>query len=129
MNNEIYEAADNHSAVLPNDFPSSPKLGAVAGAQSKILAVCHEQLYYSLGCTPPEIMDRWRICEDIACQLSKKSLESKSGKRACMKEVEILDQYFPRLVATAWVSEAEAKWIIRRMGRILNWEIPFFAKE
>jgi hypothetical protein len=35
-----------------------------------------------------------------------------------MSEAEILDQYLPRLIATGWVSEPEAKWVMRRTGRM-----------
>lgn len=109
---------------LPSDFPSSPSLGSISGAQNKILATQHQGQYYSPGCTPPELLDRWKICEDLACQIAKKSLESKAGKRSHMDEAEILAQYFLRLVATCWTSESEAKWVIRRVAKLVGWQAP-----
>jgi hypothetical protein len=41
-----------------------------------------------------------------------------------MHEVEILEQYLPRLIATKWTSEAEAVFIIRRAAKILAWPLP-----
>lgn len=123
-----YHPADNGTDILPADFPSSPSLGAVSGAQPKIIATNYQGRYYNSGCTPPELVARWKICEDLACQITKKSLESKAGKRAHMVEVKILEQYLPRLIAARWTSESEAKWVIRRTAQLLGWEVPQSAK-
>jgi hypothetical protein len=80
----------------------------------------YNRRFYSPGCTPPELWERWDVCEDLAKQLSAKSLESKAGKRAHMSELEILDQYLPRLIATKWTSQQEARWIIRRVAVMLD---------
>lgn len=114
---------------VPLDFPRPLHLGAVPGAQPKFLAVQFEGRFYSPGCTPPDLYERWTICEDLAQQLSAKSLESQVGKRSHMSKVEILDQYLPRLIATQWTSEAEARWTIRRTAAILNWPAPVAAIE
>lgn len=114
---------------VPSDFPRPLNLGAVPGAQPKFLAVSYGGRFYSHGCTPPELYERWTVCEDLAQQLSAKSLESRLGKRSHISEVEILDQYLPRLIATKWTSEAEARWTIRRTAAILNWPAPPAAVE
>jgi hypothetical protein len=109
---------------VPLDFPRPLHLGAVPGAQPKFLAVQYDGRFYSPGCTPPELYERWTVCEDLAQQLAEKSLESRLGKRSHMSEVEILDQYLLRLIATKWTSEAEASWTIRRTAAILSWPAP-----
>jgi hypothetical protein len=114
---------------VPLDFPRPLHLGAVPGAQPKFLAVSCGGRFYSPGCTPPELYERWTVCEDLAQQLSTKSLDSRLGKRSHMSEVEILDQYLPRLIATKWTSEAEARWTIRRTAAILSWPVPPAAME
>lgn len=114
---------------VPFDFPRPLHLGAVPGAQPKFLAVSYGGRFYSPGCTPPELYERWTVCEDLAQQLSVKSSESRVGKRSHMSEVEILDQYLPRLIATKWTSEAEARWTIRRTAAILSWPAPLAAIE
>lgn len=85
---------------------------------------CYRGRFYSPGCSPPELIERWSACEDIAQQLAVKSVESKAGKRSDMSETEILDQYLPRLIATGWVSEPEAKWVMRRTAELIGWQVP-----
>lgn len=109
-------------AALPSDFPRPTNLGAVSGGQAKFLMVRYQGRFYSPGCTPPELLERWNNCEDLAQQLAVKSLESKVGKRSHMSETEILDQYLPRLIATGWVSEPEAKWVMRRTAELVGWQ-------
>lgn len=83
-------------AQVPEDFPR-PLIGAVPGAQPKFLATIYQGRFYLPGCTPPELFNRWDICEDLAQNFASKSLESKAGKRAHMTETAILDQYLERL--------------------------------
>lgn len=115
---------------LSPDFPKPMHYGAVSGMQPKSLMTEYNGRFYSPGCSPPELYERWVVCEDLAQQLSTKSRESKAGKRAHMTEVEILNQYLPRLIATRWTSEDEARWVIRRTAVLLNWPVPqeAFAK-
>lgn len=111
-------------AQVPSDFPRPVRLGALPGAQPKLLASHYNGRFYAPGSSPPEVFERWTVCEDLAQQLATKSLESKAGKRSHLTETEILDQYLPRLIATHWTSEAEAKWVIRRTAELLNWPAP-----
>lgn len=108
---------------VPEDFPRTRITGAVPGAQPKVLATLFEGRFYMAGCTPPEVTERWRICEDLAVQLSAKSDESKRGKRSHMTENEILQQYYERLVATHWTSIEEARWIMKRVADMLGWNL------
>jgi len=119
----INEVHRDYSKV-PIDFPR-PELGsAVSGFQPKLLLTMYEGKLYAPGCTPPELYTRWDRCEDLALQLATKAMKSKQGKRSHMSEVEVLDQYLPRLIATRWTSEAEARFIIRRVAQILAWPVP-----
>lgn len=106
---------------IPSDFPRVASRGAVSGVHPKILVTKFEGQYYEAGTSSPEVYERWLICEDLAQQLSQKSLESKNGKRAHMSETEILRQYFERLIATGWTSKEEAAWTINRAARIIDW--------
>jgi hypothetical protein len=120
---------EKNYAKVPPDFPRPLHHGAVSGAQTKLLMSQYEGRFYMPGCTPPEIFGRWDVCEDLAKQFSEKSLESKAGKRSHMSEIEILAQYLPRLIATQWTSEQEARWIIRRAAAMLSWPVPPAARE
>lgn len=79
---------------------------------------CPSQIWYKA-----EVFQRWDVCEDLAKQLTTNSAESNVGKWSHMSEVEILDQYLPRLIATKWVTEEEARWFIRRAAAMLGWPV------
>jgi len=85
--------------------------------------------FYSPGCAPPEIWERWDACEDLAQQLREKSLESKAGKRSHMSGPAILAQYLQRQLQTGWRSDAEMRWVIRRTAGLLQWPVPASARE
>lgn len=129
MNNEQDAADDARFAQVPADFPRPIHLGALPGAQPKLLMVAYNGRYYSPGCTPPEIWERWDVCEDLAQQFCRKSLDNKLGKRSHMTEVEILDQYLERLMKTGWGSNAEMRWVIRRAAELAQWPAPESAVE
>lgn len=128
----VPESADEIEAKLslvPADFPRPAIDGAVSGLAPKLLLVTYRGKYYPPGATPPEVLNRWERCENLAEQLAQKSLESKVGKRSHMTEEAILDQYLPRLIATRWVSEPEGRWVIRRVAALLSWPVPAAARE
>lgn len=129
MSEDAESVDDPRYTQVPADFPRSEHHGAVPGMQPKLLMTQYEGRFYVPGCTPPEVYQRWDVCEDLAKQLSAKSLESKSGKRSHLSELEILDQYLPRLIATKWTSEEEARWIIRRAAAMLSWPVPLAAQD
>lgn len=106
---------------IPADFPMTALVGAISGAQAKLLLTEYDGKFYSPGTSPPERFQRWDICEDLARQFSEKCLESKAGKRAHMSETEILQQYYARLLKTGWVSDAEGSWVIHRVSAIISW--------
>jgi hypothetical protein len=109
---------------IPDDFPRPQHFGAVPGAQTKFLAVEYQGRYYSPGCTPPELYERWEHCMHLVPQFAASCIETKRGKRKDMPEAEILDQYLARLFKAKWVSDDEAKWVIRETARQLGWPTP-----
>ena len=122
------ESEEPDYSKIPPDFPRSEVAAAVSGFQPKLPLTSFQGKFYATGCTPPELYARWDRCEDLAQQMAAKALESKRGKRAGMSELDILDQYLPRLIATKWTSEAEARFIIRRAAQILGWPTPAAAQ-
>lgn len=113
---------------VPDDFPRPKHLGAVPGAQPKLLAVEYEGKYYSLGCTPPELHERWQNCSRLVPQFVTSCIETKKGKRAHMPETDILAQYLVRLIETNWISADEARWVIRETAEQLGWSTPEAAR-
>ena len=110
--------------TVPGDFPRPQHSGVVPGAQSKFLAVEYQGRYYSPGCTPPELHERWQHCMHLVPQFVSSCIETKKGKRAHMPEADILDQYLVRLIDAGWVSDDEARWVIREAARLLGWPTP-----
>ena len=121
-------SSEDFGQVSP-DFPRTQSLGALPGAQPKILATMYEGKYYAQGLSPPEVFERWCICEDLAAQLAEKSLASKAGKRSHMTESEILEQYYTRLVATGWTSVEEAHWILATVAQSIGWDVIGFTRQ
>lgn len=109
---------------IPDNFPRPQHSGAIPGVQTKFLAVEFQGRFYSPGCTPPELFERWQYCMHLVPQFVSSCIETKKGKRAHMPEAAILDQYLVRLIDTRWVSNAEASWVIREVARQLGWPMP-----
>jgi hypothetical protein len=109
---------------VPADFPRPRHLGAVPGAQEKILVTKFQGRFYSPGCTPPELYANWQHCVSLVEQFVPACIETKAGKRKAMSEVAILDQYLTRLIETRWCSEAESRWVIFETARLLGWPAP-----
>lgn len=120
----LVDDEDAEFGQIPADFPRPLHLGAVPGAQPKLLMVKYKERFYMPGCSPPELYESWRVCEDLATQLVEKSLASKAGKRSHMSEIDILNQYLIRLIHTRWTTVPEARWVIRRTAELLSWPIP-----
>jgi hypothetical protein len=114
--------------TVPDDFPRPKHLGAVPGAQPKFVAVYYQGRYYSPGCTPPELHERWQHCMHLVPQFVSSCVETKAGKRAHMSETDILAQYLVRLIETNWISADEARWVIRETAKQLGWSTPEAAR-
>ncbi len=118
------ETTKRSDFTVPPDFPRPQHLGAVPGAQTKFLAVEYQGHYYSPGCTPPELHERWRHCLHLVPQFVTSCIETKRGKRKDMAEADILDQYLVRLIEAKWGSDDEARWVIRETASQLGWPTP-----
>ncbi|MBZ2206521.1 hypothetical protein [Massilia soli] len=115
--------------TVPDDFPRPKHLGAVPGVQQKFLAIEYKGRYYTPGCTPPELHERWQHCMQLVPQFVTSCIETKAGKRKDMAEADILDQYLVRLIEAKWVSEDEARWVIRETAKLLGWPAPEAAHD
>ncbi|MES2126113.1 MAG: hypothetical protein V4463_02485 [Pseudomonadota bacterium] len=115
---------DAKYAQVSAGFPRPQSAGAVPGAQPKCLAVEYQGRFYSPGCTPPELHQRWQHCMQYVPQFVTSCIETKKGKRAHMSEADILSQYLTRLIESEWVSDDEARWVIRETARLLGWPAP-----
>lgn len=109
------------SDEIPKDFPRPVPIGAVSGAQPKILLIEKNGKFFAPNTNQSELKVRFDICEDLVRQFASKSLETKAGKRSHLSEKEILLQYRSRLIATKWTSVEEANWIIESVATMIGW--------
>ncbi|WP_147328145.1 hypothetical protein [Duganella sp. BJB476] len=110
--------------LVPPDFPAQPLAAALSGAHPKIALVAYGGKFYEPGTSPPEVLERWEVCEDLARQFAGKCLENEKGKYAHLSQKEILKQYLDRLLRTGWGSDVDMKWVIGRTAKQLSWDAP-----
>ena len=109
-----------HSNV-PADFPRDTLLGAVPGAQAKLLARKVGDNYV-VGLTQEELQERYIVCEDLVQQLVP-YCSRKQREYATWTEAEILSKVAKALQAKKWgQSPAEISWIIGRVACTLGWQ-------
>lgn len=118
---------DAEYVQVPAGFPRPQHMGAVPGAETKFLAVKYKGRFYSPGCTPPELHERWLHCMQYVPQFVSSCIETKKGKRKDMPEADILDQYLVRLIDAGWCSDDEARWVIHETAKLLGWPTPAAA--
>lgn len=109
---------------IPFDFPQPEHMGALPGAQPKLLAVMFEGKFYIPGCTPPELLERVAVCNNLIDRIMARIKEVHEGETADDSRNEILKAYLVRLNAANWTSSAEARWIIRKVAEQLRWKAP-----
>lgn len=109
-------------ALIPMDFPAQPQATAIGGAQLKIALISYGGNYYVPGTSPPEVLARWELCEDLAHQFFERCRLNEKGKYAHLSRQEILQQYLERLLRTGWGSDSDMAWVIRRTASLLSWD-------
>ena len=65
MTEKTDAADDARYAQVQADFPRPAHHGAVPGVQPKLLMTQYKGRIYVPGCTPPEISQRWDVCEEL----------------------------------------------------------------
>lgn len=107
------------SASIPADFPKSTGLGAVSGAQPKLL-VRQEAGRYVTGPSESEHRARYEVCEDLACQLAQYTLrKGASHPEWSRDELQAKVEAGLRAKAVGWgLSLAETDWVLRRAAAL-----------
>jgi len=117
-------ANGTHECRIPSDFPRSVHLGALPGAQPKLLAVLYQGKFYTPGDTPPERLVRWKFCDDLVTKFATKDRESSSDKRHHVHELSSLIRYLETLIKTNSISVQEARWILLKVAAELTRLFP-----
>lgn len=112
--------AEAGGAGIPPDFPSTPHLASLAGAQPK-LAVRLVNGQYVVGLTPEELQARFDLCEDLVGQLVA-YCRRKQAEHPGWSQEELLSKVADALRAKAaageegWdLSEAERSWVLGKV--------------
>lgn len=109
---------------IPDNFPRLSSASSLPGESVKLSAVMYEGKFYAPDDTPPERLERWIACEDMAQQIAEGCIETKKGKRAHMSKEDILEQYYDRFLLTGWVTNDEGRWVLIRSANIIQWPLP-----
>ncbi len=106
---------------VPDDFPVEAPLASVCGVQPKLVLRRTEDGRYTNEPTPQRMHERYRLCEDLAQQLSGYALKARDEFRQ-WSQAHTLQQVHAGLLRKGWLSRAECDWTIRRTADLLGWE-------
>ncbi len=110
---------------VPEDFPITPTISALAGAQPKLSLVEEGGKYYSVGTSPSEVRASFDVCEDLVEQLvpycQRKLPKFNGDYRATLRAVH------QSLLEKGWCSQAQSVWVVRQVGLKLGWPVEGFS--
>jgi hypothetical protein len=107
---------------IPMDFPFAGTPYALSGSQPKLNVVKFEGRFYEPGTTPPELLQAYDSCEDMAQQMAPyciKKLEQLGRSKG-----DTLVAVWRGILNKGWFNQPQSLWVIRRTAVILGWEIP-----
>ena len=108
---------------IPDSFPREPCLGAVPGAQSKVLVRTEGDIYVT-GQTETERLERYEICLDRVQQLLPYCQRKQVEKPAWSIEDIVYKTHHPRRGKNWDFSGAEIEWVMERVAQGLQWPRP-----
>ncbi|RCW69197.1 hypothetical protein DES41_10668 [Pseudorhodoferax soli] len=107
---------------VPPDFPRG-ELGAVAGAQPKLLLRRTEAGVLSSELSENELAARFAFCDDLCGQLVA-YCERKAGENPLREQSDVVRRVARSKQLNDFCSRAEAQWILKRMVAQLGWLLP-----
>lgn len=108
---------------VPDSFPREPCLGAVPGAQPKVLVRKAGDIFVA-GQTESERRERYEICLDLVQQLLPYCQRKRVEKPACSIE-DIVDNTHHAITEKNWdFSGAEIQWVMARVAQELQRPLP-----
>ena len=106
---------------VPEDFPVTAALSAVAGAQPKMSLVEEGGEFYSPGTSPSEVIAAFQMCDDLVSQMvrycQRKLATFEGNQEATVKAA------LKGLLAKRWCTDAQCVWIMRRVVDELQWAV------
>ena len=105
---------------VPMNFPVSPILSGLAGAQPKMSLVEEDGAYYQVGTSPSEVLEDFLVCEDLAHQLVTYCQRKESEGQ--LTRPEVLLRAFQKIQGAGWCkSDERVSWTIERARELLQW--------
>jgi hypothetical protein len=105
---------------IPDDFPRPVSCPVPIQPGSGSVVEWDGQNYLA-GCTPPEMYQQWRYCEWLATLFAEKCMDSSRNTSSRQTRAQILERHLSELARTNLVTAVEAKWVIRRAAKSLDW--------
>lgn len=106
---------------IPHDFPITPTISAVGGAQPKLSLVQEDGKFYAPGTSPSEVLAAFEVCDDLVAQLApycqRKLAEFGGDQRATAKAV------FQGLLNKRWCTAEQSIWIMLKTAEQLSWPL------
>ena len=103
---------------IPKDFPRGGPLGAVPGAQPKLLVRQQAGRFVSTGPTESDVQGRYEVCDDLVQQLARYAARTQA-ERPDWTPAQVREKVAAsvRRKAFGWgLSPSEAEWIVRRLS-------------
>lgn len=106
---------------VPEDFPITPAVSALAGAQPKLSLVEEGGKFYAPGASPSEVLAAFDVCADLVTQMvpycQRKLAEFGGDQTATAKAV------FRGLLSKRWCTAEQSKWIMLKTVQQLGWVV------
>lgn len=106
------------AAPVPDDFPRSVAMGAVPGAQPKLLVRELAGRFVVEGATDLEVQGRYEVCEDLVQQLVRYTAR-KRAERPDWTLAQLREKVAASVLRKAFgwgLSPAEVQWIVSRLA-------------
>ncbi|MFL9914708.1 DUF2442 domain-containing protein [Paraburkholderia fungorum] len=107
------------TSQVPTNFPWDPTPALLSGAQPKLAGRMIDGRFV-VGLTAEERWVRWDMCEDLARQLVKKTLQD-AAKFPMHSHDVTLKRMRRAIERKGWLERLETDWLMDRLRVLLNW--------
>ncbi|KAA1015232.1 hypothetical protein FVF58_02725 [Paraburkholderia panacisoli] len=107
------------TSQVPDDFPWDPTPALLSGTQPKLAGRWIDGRLI-VGLTAEERWVRWDMCEDLAQQLIRKTLEDAAKYPQHSRDV-TLNGMRRAIERKGWTERVETDWLMARLRTLLGW--------
>lgn len=110
-----------HYPQVPSDFPVTPTISTVPGAQPKVSLVEVDGKFYAPGTSPKEVLAVFEVCSDLVDQMvpycQRKVVQFGGDVPGTTKAV------FQGLLNKKWCTAEQSLWIMVKTAERLGWAL------